>query len=97
MNFIVNGYDYKDDKALARRMEARGAHMEGIKKMVAAKEVLYAVAMLNEAGDMCGSTMIVDFESRVELDKWLDVEPYVKMKVWERVEVTVCKIPPAFL
>lgn len=97
MKFIVNGYDYKDEGALARRMDAREDHMAGIKKMVEYKEVLYAAAMLNDNEDMCGSILIVDFENRTELDKWLDVESYIVNKVWEKVEVIPCKIPPMFL
>lgn len=97
MNFIVNGYDHTDEHALERRMKVRDAHMAGIKEMFEYKKVLYAAAMLNEAGYMCGSTLIVDFENREELDEWLEVEPYVKDRVWERVEVIPCKVPPMFL
>ena len=46
---------------------------------------------------MIGSTMIVDFESRDELDRYLETEPYVTGKVWENIDVTPCKIPPVFL
>jgi len=97
MYFIVNGYDHTDEKALDRRMQAREEHMKGVKAFHASKNFIFAAAMLNEAGNMCGSTMIVDFENRAELDKWLESEAYVKGDVWERVEVVECKIPPLFL
>jgi len=46
---------------------------------------------------MIGSTMIVDFESRKELDQYLESEPYVTGKVWQKIDITPCKIPPVFL
>lgn len=97
MYFIVNGYDHTDENALARRMEAREEHMKGVKAFHASKNFLFAAAMLNEQGNMCGSTLMVDFEDRVALDKWLEEEAYVIGNVWERVEVVECKIPPMFL
>ena len=59
-------------------------------------ELLYAVAKLNERGDMIGSVMIVEFPSRARLDEWLKIEPYVVGKVWERVEVHPCRVGPTF-
>jgi len=97
MYFIVNGYDHTDDKALDRRMEARDEHMKGVTAFHESKNFLFAAAMLNAEGKMCGSTIIVDFENRQALDTWLEAEAYVKGNVWERVEVVECKIPPLFL
>lgn len=96
MNFIVNGYDYTDEKALERRMAARDAHMANIKDMKASGEILFAAAKLNEQGDMCGSTMILEMESRQDVDHYLEREAYIKEKVWEKVEVIECKVPPIF-
>lgn len=97
MTFIVNGYDYTDEGALARRLEARELHMAGINRMYESKEVLYAAAMLNKNEEMCGSVLIVDFESRDALDNWLKEEAYVINKVWDKIEVIPCKVPPLFL
>ena len=36
---------------------------------------------------MKGSALIMDFASRKELDDYLANEPYVREKVWERIEV----------
>ena len=97
MHFIITGHDGSDEKALERRMNAREDHMRGVEKMVQQKKLLYAAAMLDDAGSMIGSTMIVDFESRAEIDRYLETEPYVTGKVWETINVTPCKIPPIFL
>ena len=97
MHFIITGHDGSDDQALERRMSVREEHMCGVADMVKQKRLLYAAAMLDDNGKMIGSTMIVDFESRTALDEYLKAEPYVTGKVWEKIDVTPCKIPPAFL
>ena len=97
MHFIITGHDGTDDKAMERRMSVREEHMLGVAEIVKQKKLLYAAAMLDDDGTMIGSTMIVDFESRAELDRYLETEPYVTGRVWEHIDVTPCKIPPVFL
>jgi uncharacterized protein YciI len=97
MHFIITGHDGSDNKALERRMSVREEHMRGVAEMVKQKKLLYAAAMLDDAGAMIGSTMIVDFESRDALDQYLQTEPYVTGKVWQKIDVKPCKIPPVFL
>jgi uncharacterized protein YciI len=97
MHFIITGRDGSDAGALERRMKVREEHMRGVDELVRKKRLLYAAAMLDDAGTMIGSTMIVDFESREALDLYLATEPYVTGRVWEHIDVTPCKIPPLFL
>jgi uncharacterized protein YciI len=97
MHFIITGHDGSDAGALERRMKVREEHMRGVDELVRKKRLLYAAALLNDAGTMIGSTMIVDFESREALDLYLATEPYVTGRVWEHIDVTPCKIPPLFL
>ena len=97
MHFIITGHDGNDAEALERRMNAREEHMRGVQERVKQKKLLYAAAMLDDAGTMIGSTMIVDFESREVLDRYLATEPYVTGKVWKHIDVTPCKVPPLFL
>jgi uncharacterized protein len=96
MQFLVMAYDGKDENALVRRMEARPAHIAGIEKMKAEKRALYGAAILDENDKMIGSVMIVDFKTRTELDAWLQSEPYVTQRVWQKIEVFPCKVPPLF-
>lgn len=96
MNFIVTGHDYTDDKALDRRMSVRQAHMDNIVEMKNRGEILFAAAMTNAKGDMCGSTMILEMPSRQAVDSYLKDEAYVIGKVWETVTVVECKVPPLF-
>lgn len=97
MQFLVLGYDGKDEKAAERRMANRETHLAGVAKMKAEGKILYGIAMLDKDEKMIGSVMVMDFPSRAELEKWLQVEPYVVGKVWEKIEVFNAKVPPLFL
>jgi uncharacterized protein len=43
--------------------------------------------MLDEKGKMIGSTMVLQFETKVELQLWMDSEPYIVGKVREKMEI----------
>ena len=95
MQFIVTGYDGTDDKALDRRMAAREAHLAMAGKMHEAGRWLYAAAILNKQGTMTGSMIVCEFDSREALEEeWLNKEPYVLGKVWEKIEITGAKVAP---
>lgn len=95
MQFIVTGYDGTDENALDRRMAAREDHLATAEAMHKSGKWLYAAAMLNDDGKMCGSMIVCEFESRKALEsEWLDKEPYVLGKVWEKIEITQAKVAP---
>ncbi len=96
MQFIVTGYDGKDDQALSRRMAVREAHLALGDKMRDAGKFLYAVAILDDNIKLIGSVLICEFDSPEELDQWLKIEPYVTGKVWQKIEVQPCKVGPSF-
>ncbi|MCB0325322.1 MAG: hypothetical protein KDD69_17185 [Bdellovibrionales bacterium] len=96
MQFLVLGYDGKDEGAIDRRMAVREAHLALGDTMRSAGQMLYAAAMLTEEGVMCGSMIVLDVASRAAVDEWLAKEPYVTGKVWERIEVMPCKVGPSF-
>ena len=64
--------------------------------MQAAGTLLYAAAILDDAEQMIGSSMVVDLPSRQDLDSWLNDEPYVVGGVWQRIEVRRCRPGPSF-
>lgn len=96
MQFIVVGKDHKEH-GFQRRQEVRTEHLQLGDVMIKQGTLKYAAATLDESGKMNGSVMVVEFESRSELDAWLEKEPYVVGKVWDQIEVTECKIGPSFL
>ena len=98
MQFIVTGYDGKDDDALDRRMVARDAHLKVAKEMADNGKWLYAAAIINEKEQMAGPVIICEFDSKESLKKeWLDNEPYILGKVWEKVEIMRAQVPKLFL
>jgi len=87
MEFLVIAYDGKDLEAKPRRLRARPAHLEGVRAMKQAGTFINGGAILDENGEMIGSTLYVDFASREALDRWLQSDPYVTGGVWIDIEV----------
>lgn len=87
MEFLVVAYDGKDDGAKERRLRARPAHVENVQKMKQAGSFINGGAILDDDGNMIGSTLYVDFASRDELQQWLNTDPYVTGGVWVNIEV----------
>lgn len=87
MQFLLTAYDGKDDGALDRRMSVRKAHINGANELKEAGHLIAGGAILDEAEQMIGSTMFVDFDSKAELDQWLASDPYVTGNVWQDISV----------
>ena len=83
MQYIIRAYD--GENMLEKRMEVRPRHLENIAKVDG--KVICAGGLLDDEGKMKGSVLIMDFQSREELDNYLANEPYVKEHVWEKIEV----------
>ena len=88
MQFMIKALDGKDK--LAKRMEVRPRHLEGMEKL--RSHIICAGGLLDDAGKMKGSVLILDFPSRAELDSYLSAEPYVVEQVWEKIEVEVMNV-----
>ena len=88
MQFIVKAYD--GEGMLEKRMAVRPRHLEGMKRL--GKHVLCAGGLLDDEGRMKGSVLVLEFDSRAELDGYLASEPYVTEKVWETVEVEIMNV-----
>ncbi|MFI5393662.1 MAG: YciI family protein [Myxococcota bacterium] len=87
MRFVVMAWDGDDPDAKGRRAAVRPIHLENIQPFVDDGHVLVGGAMLDEQGDMIGSTLVVEFDSRADLDAWITADPYVTGGVWDQVEV----------
>ncbi len=83
MQFIIRAYDGKD--MLDRRMEVRARHLENMGRVNG--KVICAGGLLDDAGKMKGSVLVMEFENRAGLDAYLASEPYIAEHVWESVEV----------
>lgn len=87
MQFMITAYDGKDAGALERRMTVREAHIAGARELKEAGKLIAGGAILNEAEQMIGSTLYAEFDSREELDQWLNNDPYVTGGVWKDITV----------
>lgn len=83
MQFIVTAYD--GENKLDKRMEVRPRHLESITRVKG--KVLCAGGILDDEGTMIGSMLVMDFDSREDLQGYLDQEPYILEGVWEDVRV----------
>lgn len=87
MQFMVTAWDDTDPAAPERRKAARPAHLDGIGDLKTAGNFIAGGAILDDAGNMIGSTVYVEFDSREELDAWLNRDPYVTGGVWKNITV----------
>jgi uncharacterized protein YciI len=87
MQFVVTAYDGTDSEAPSRRAAARPAHLEHAAELEATGQIIAGGAILNDAGEMIGSTLYMEFASREELDAWIAVDPYVTGDVWQKITI----------
>jgi len=92
MQFHISALDGTDDEALTRRMNVREDHFVHARSKYAAGEILMGGAILDEKGQMIGSTLFVEIENREALDTWLAADPYSKGNVWQTFTITEIKI-----
>ena len=83
MQFLINAYDGPD--MLEKRLAVRPKHLEGMARLK--DHIICAGGLLDEEGRMKGSALVMEFENRAALDKYLESEPYVVESVWQKVEV----------
>ncbi len=73
-------------------MNARPAHFENARKLKASGNFIIGGAILNDEGKMIGSMMVVQFETKEQWQQWLDTEPYITSKVWEKMDIRPFKV-----
>lgn len=91
MKFVIRAID--GERKLEKRMEVRSRHFEGMDRMK--EHLVCAGGLLDEEGNLKGSVLVMDFQSRQELDEYLAHEIYVLEHVWEKI--TVDKMNVAYL
>ena len=92
MQFLVTAHDFKDDEAINRRQAARTEHLAGATKLMQDNILLSAGALLDDTEKMIGSTLLYDIDSKAELIKILDADPYISAKVWESYIIQQVKL-----
>ena len=87
MTFLVIAKDGADPDAPARRQRVRDAHLEAIKPAVEAGMLQLGGALLDDAGTMIGSALIMEADSRAELETFLQNDVYTLEGVWQSFEI----------
>ena len=90
--YLITGYDHADEGALKRRMEVRPHHLDGVRELINTGNYVIGGAILNDEGNMIGSSMILQFETEEELDAWKKKEIYITGQIWETVDVKQFKV-----
>ena len=87
MEYLILAYDGEDSEAKSRRLAAREAHLAKARALKDRGNFVCGGALLDDDGNMIGSTLYMDFEKREELDQWLETDPYTVGGVWVKIEV----------
>src|SRR4051812_3845343 len=96
LQFLITAYDGSDADAPARRKATKDEHLALGKKMLETGHVLFSTAILDDDEQPIGSARVMQFESRAQLDEWLESEPYITNKVWQKIDVRRCRMGPMF-
>ncbi len=83
MQFVIRAYDGAN--MLEKRMAVRKRHLENMAKVDG--KVLCVGGLLDREGNMKGSLLVMEFESRERLDAYLKSEPYIVEGVWQKIDV----------
>ena len=92
MQFFITAYDGTDEDAYQRRMRVRPQHLENIAKVKENGHVVCAGGITDSEGLLKGSFLIMDYDTREGLDKYLETEPYVTGNVWQDIKIETCNV-----
>lgn len=81
--YLINARDKADSQAL--RQATREAHLAYARG--ALEQIRLAGPVLNEAGDMVGSTFVMAFDTLDAAKAWAAKDPYALAGLFETVEV----------
>lgn len=96
LQFLITALDGTDEGAAARREGAKREHRLLGERLVSSGNILFSTAIINNDEDVIGSLRVMQFESQAQLDEWLENEPYVQQKVWQKIDIKRCKMGPMF-
>ena len=83
MQFVIRALN--GENTLEKRKEVRAEHLENLSRFEGKN--LCSGALLDGEGNMKGSMLVLEAESRAQIDAYLAGEPYLREGVWETVEV----------
>ena len=87
MLYLVIAKDGHDEAAPARRQAVRERHLEGARELAEAGILHVGGAILDDAGSMIGSAMVIEAADEAALDALLASDVYAREGVWQHYEV----------
>jgi adhesin HecA-like repeat protein len=87
MLHLVIARDGTDSEAPQRRQRVRETHLEGARALATAGTLTYAGALLNDAGGMVGSALVIEAESVDAVREILHRDIYHREGVWQTYEI----------
>ena len=87
MLYIALAHDGTDPEAAARRQRVRATHLEGIRPAVDSGMLQLGGAILDDAGTMIGSVLLLEAESADAARDFIDNDIYSREGVWQNVEI----------
>jgi uncharacterized protein len=95
MVFAIMAFDATTPGTLDRRKAVRAQHLALLEHLQSEGKFQYGGALLNEAGDMVGSMIIINVPTRQALQsEYLDQEPYIHHAVWDRITINGFSLSP---
>ncbi|MEN9610058.1 MAG: hypothetical protein RLZZ628_872 [Bacteroidota bacterium] len=92
--YMIYAKDGTEAGVFERRLSVRKLHFEGVQVLKDKGNYVLGGALLDDAGKMIGSALILQFEHPTELQNWLDNEPYIQYNVWKTIEIHKFGVPP---
>ncbi|KZV89132.1 hypothetical protein EXIGLDRAFT_150652 [Exidia glandulosa HHB12029] len=87
--FLVTAPDYSDSNALARRLAVRDSHLEEARKMKADGILQLGGAMLDDSGNMVGSTLLIATDSLESARELMERDYYYRHDVWDKARLSI--------
>ncbi|MDF1522278.1 MAG: YciI family protein [Trueperaceae bacterium] len=87
MLYLVIAKDGTDPEAPARRQQVREAHLVGARKLAEAGTMHLGGALLDDAGAMIGSAIILEADDEAAARALLEADIYHRGGVWRSYEI----------
>ena len=87
MLYLIMAFDGTDEGAHARRAAARPSHLAEAKPRNEQGLLPFGGALLNDAGAMIGSAVVIEAADEAEARAYVENDPYTKGGVWVKYEV----------